>query len=280
LTNLSIAIPDSCLIESQTILDKSYKISQISRSCSIFRINKIMIYHDRSVKAEKIDRKILKTILEYLDTPPYLRKKIYPKMWILKHTGILPPIKSPHHKGLIEVKDITGDEIRFGVVVKQNDSLYVDVGLGELIRYNGTQIGKKVLVKISVKEKSLFAEDISKDEIDGYWGYDVQFADSLSTLIENRKYLVMMTSVEGAQFTKHAMDFMSRVKISKNLLIVFGGPKFGLRRILESESKRITNKDYFFNMFPKQGTQTVRLEEAILGTLSIVNNYLDSTRSF
>jgi hypothetical protein len=239
-----------------------------------------MIYHDRSVKAEKIDRKILKTILEYLDTPPYLRKKIYPKMWILKHTGILPPIKSPHHKGLIEVKDITSDEIRFGVVVKQNDSLYVDVGLGELIRYNGTQIGKKVLVKISVKEKSLFAEDISKDEIDGYWGYDVQFADSLSTLIENRKYLVMMTSVEGAQFTKHGMDFMNRVKISKNLLIVFGGPKFGLRRILESESKRITNKDYFFNMFPKQGTQTVRLEEAILGTLSIVNNYLDSTRSF
>jgi len=280
LTNLSIAIPDSCFVESQTILDKSYKISQISRSCSIFRINKIMIYHDRSIKAEKIDRKILKTILEYLDTPPYLRKKIYPKMWILKHTGILPPIKSPHHKGLIEVKDITGDEIRFGVVVKQNDSLYVDVGLGELIRYNGTQIGKKVLVKISVKEKSLFAEDISKDEIDGYWGYDVQFEDSLSTLIENRKYLVMMTSVEGAQFTKHAMDFMSRVKISKNLLIVFGGPKFGLRRILESESKRITNKDYFFNMFPKQGTQTVRLEEAILGTLSIVNNYLDSTRSF
>jgi methyltransferase len=239
-----------------------------------------MIYHDRSVKAEKIDRKILKTILEYLDTPPYLRKKIYPKMWILKHTGTLPPIKSPHHKGLIDVKDITGNEIRFGVSIKQNDSLYVDVGLGELIRYNGTQIGKKVLVKISVKEKSLFAEDISKDEIDGYWGYDVQFADSLSTLIENRKYLVMMTSVEGAQFTKHAADFISRVKISKNLLIVFGGPKFGLRRILESESKRITNKDYFFNMFPKQGTQTVRLEEAILGTLSIVNNYLDGTRSF
>jgi predicted SPOUT superfamily RNA methylase MTH1 len=27
-------------------------------------------------------------------------------------------------------------------------------------------------------------------------------------------------------------------------------------------------------MFPLQGTQTVRLEEAILGTLSIINNYL------
>ena len=273
MTNLSIAIPDSSLVESQTILDKSYKISQISRSCSIFRVNNIIIYHDWSVKAEKIDKKILKTILEYLDTPPYLRKKIYPKMWILKYTGILPPIKSPHHKALIDIKDITDNEIRFGIVVKQNDSLYVDVGLAEPIRYNGNQIGKKVLVKISTKG-TLFAEDISKDEIDGYWGYDVQFADSLSTLIENTKYQVLLTSVEGAQFTKHAVDFMRRVKISKNLLIVFGGPKFGLRRILESESKRIPEKDYFFNMFPKQGTQTVRLEEAIIGTLSIVNNYL------
>ncbi|HEY7226776.1 MAG TPA: RNA methyltransferase [Nitrososphaeraceae archaeon] len=275
MTNLAIAIPDSSLIESQTILDKSYKISQISRSCSIFRVNSIIIYHDRSVKAEKIDKKILKTILEYLDTPPYLRKRIYPKMWILKHTGILPPIKSPHHKALIDIKDITDNEIRFGIVVKKDDSLYVDVGLGETIRYNGTQIGKKVLVKISTKG-TLFAEDISKDEIDGYWGYDVQFADSLSTLIENTKYQVLMTSIEGAQFAKHAADFMSRAKISKNLLIVFGGPKFGLRRILESESKRIPEKDYFFNMFPKQGTQTVRLEEAIIGTLSIVNNYLHS----
>lgn len=200
-------------------------------------------------------------------------------MWILKHSGTLPPIKSPHHKAAIDVKDIKGIEIRFGVVVKQNDTFYVDVGLGELIRYNGTQIGKKVLVKISVKEDSVFAQDITKNEIDGYWGYDVQFAESLSTLIENTKYLVMMTSVEGEQFTKHVAHFMNRVKISKNLLIVFGGPKFGLRRILESESKSITNKDYFFNMFPKQGTQTIRLEEAILGTLSIVNNYLNSTHS-
>ena len=275
MTNLRIAIPDSCLIESQTILDKNYKISQISRSCSIFCVNKIIIYHDRSVKAEKIDKKMLKTILEYLDTPPYLRKKIYPKMWILKHAGILPPIKSPHHKAHIDIKDIKDIEIRFGYVVKQNDSLYVDVGLEKLIRYNGTQLGKKVLVKISNKGK-LLAEDISKEEIDGYWGYDVKFADSLSALLENTKGEILMTSVEGSPFTKHVADLMSSLKMSKNLLVVFGGPKFGLRKILESENVRINQKSNFLNMFPNQGTQTVRLEEAILGTLSIVNNYLNA----
>lgn len=273
MTNLSIAIPDSCLIESQTILDKSYKISQISRSCSIFCVNKIIIYHDSSVKAEKMDIKILKTILEYLDTPPYLRKKIYPKMWILKHVGILPPIKSPHHKALIDIKKIRNQEIRFGFVIKQNDSLYVDVGLEKLIKYKGNQLGKKVLVKIT-NNAQLLAEDISKENVDGYWGYDVQFADSLSALLENTDSEVLMTSVEGSQFTRHVNDLMSKIKASNNLLVVFGGPKFGLRKILECENKKISSNNNFMNMFPMQGTQTVRFEEAILGTLSIINNYL------
>lgn len=271
--NLWVALPDSCLIESQTILEKSYKISQISRACSIFRVKKIFIYHDKSTKVEKIDKKIAKIILEYLDTPPYLRKKIYPKMWILKHAGILPPIKSPHHKTLIDIKNIKNNEIRFGIVTKQNDSLYVDVGLQKLIKYKGTQIGKKVLVKIS-NNGELSAEDIVKEELEGYWGYDVQFAESLSSLLGNTNCEILMTSIEGLQFTKHVYELIDKLKLSKNLLVVFGGPKFGLRKIMEYENKKISERHYFLNMFPEQGTQTVRLEEAILGTLSIVNNYL------
>ena len=272
MTNLAIAIPDSSLIESQTILDKSYKISQISRSCSIFCVGKIFIYHDKSAKAGKDDRKILKIILEYLDTPPYLRKKIYPKMWMLKHAGSLPPIKSPHHKTRVDIRSVK-NEIRFGFVVKQNDMLYVDVGLEQLISYKGNQLGKKVLVKIS-NNGQLFAEDIEKNQVPGYWGYDVEYVDSLSELLESQKCEVLMTSVEGSQFTKHVAEMMKRIRISKDLLMVFGGPRFGLPKILESENKKISPNHLLMNMFPRQGTQTVRLEEAILGTLSIVNNYL------
>ncbi|HEY7695527.1 MAG TPA: RNA methyltransferase [Nitrososphaeraceae archaeon] len=273
MTNLSIAIPDSCLTDSQSILDKSFKISQISRACSIFCVNKIIVYHDKSLKTEKMDKKILRTILEYLDTPPYLRKKIYPKMWILKHAGILPPIKSPHHMTLIDINKIKDGDVRFGFVIKQNDCLYVDVGLEKMIKYKGSQLGKKILVKIS-KNPELVAVDISKADVDGYWGYDVQFADSLSAILGDLKNEVLMTSVQGAPFTDHVDALMNKVKASKNLLIIFGSPKFGLRKIMESENKQISPRDYFLNMFPQQGTQTVRLEEAILGTLSIINNYL------
>jgi methyltransferase len=273
LTNLGIAIPDSCLIDSQSILDKSFKISQISRACSIFCVNKIIVYHDKSVKTEKMDKKILKTILEYLDTPPYLRKKIYPKMWILKHAGILPPIKSPHHMTLIDINKIKDGDVRFGFVIRQNDSLYVDVGLEKMIKYNGSQRGKKVLVKIS-KNSQLMADDISKDNVEGYLGYDVQDADSLSSILGDPKNEIVMTSVQGSPFTKYVNNLMNKVKHSKNLLVIFGSPKLGLRKIMESENIQISSIDNFLNMFPKQGTQTVRLEEAILGTLSIINNYL------
>lgn len=273
--NLCIAIPDSCLIDSQSILDKSYKIAQISRACSIFCVKKIIVYHDRSTKTEKIDKKIVKTILEYLDTPPYLRKRIYPKMWMLKHAGTLPPIKSPHHMTLNDINQIKDGDVRFGFVIKQNDILYVDVGLESLINYRGSQIGKKVLVKIT-KNEQLMADDVSKYNLDGYWGYDVQFADSLSTILDDPKMIVLMTSVQGVHFTKHVSDLINKIKLSKNLIVIFGSPKFGLRKILELENKKISDTNNLFNMFPHQGTQTVRLEEAILGTLSIINNYLYS----
>ena len=84
----------------------------------------------------------------------------------------------------------------------------------------------------------MLAEDISKENVDGYWGYDVQFADSLSALLENTESEVLMTSVEGSQFTRHVNDLMSKIKASKNLLVVFGGPKFGLRKYWNVKTRK------------------------------------------
>jgi len=44
--NLSIAIPDSSLLDESTILNKTKKISLIARACAIFKINQIFIYQD------------------------------------------------------------------------------------------------------------------------------------------------------------------------------------------------------------------------------------------
>jgi predicted SPOUT superfamily RNA methylase MTH1 len=56
--------------------------------------------------------------------------------------------------------------------------------------------------------------------------------------------------------------------------VIFGAPKSGLAEILKSEERNIRDFEFVVNSFPTQGTRTVRLEEAILGTLSIVNHIL------
>ena len=89
---LSIAIPDSSLLDESTQLDKSRKISTIARACAIFKINTIYIYND---KGSNQDRSLLVTILKYLETPPFLRKRLFPRVNELKYAGVLHPLKIP-----------------------------------------------------------------------------------------------------------------------------------------------------------------------------------------
>lgn len=271
-TRISISIPDSCLSESVSLIAKSQKISQIARACSIFRVNKIFIYRDRTINSH--DNHIIKTILEYLDTPPYLRRKIYPEMKVLKYAGTLPPIKSPHHKSKIHLRDLKNDEYRVGLVVKTHGRLYVDVGLDRQLPLEGDLMEKsKIIVRIKRNRNEYLCREVRKNELTGYWGYDVEFVPSLFGLIRNDNYKVVITSKEGKFFRITDLNDIRK----REILLLFGSPKIGIRKILESEKIDFGQNlnDYTFNMFPYQGTNTVRLEEAVLGTLSIVNHSLN-----
>lgn len=277
MTDLSIAIPDSFVIDSQSLLDKSMKISQLARACSIFRVRNVFIYNDRSTRCNPEDRKIIMTILDYLDAPPYLRKRLFPQLWILKYAGMLPPVKSPHHKPKVSLQDIEEGDVRVGVTFKNDGGLLVDVGLDEPIRYSGsTSNNKKVTVKFISKYPHITAVEINKESLEGYWGYSVKFSSTLKGLLDNRKSNeTLLTSVEGRSLSdKICSSFLTdQIKSIKDLLIVFGSPKNGLKKILAAEKAEISHFPFVFNMFPDQGTQTVRVEEAVLGTLAIINQY-------
>jgi predicted SPOUT superfamily RNA methylase MTH1 len=276
-TDLSIAIPDSFVIDSQSLLDKSMKISQLARACSIFRVRNIFIYNDRSTRCEPEDRKIIKTILEYLDAPPYTRRQLFPQLWMLKYAGMLPPIKSPHHKPKVSLQNIEKGDVRVGVIFKKGGVWFVDVGIDKPIRYSGTTSGNKmVTVKLISKHPQLSAVEINKQSLGGYWGYTVIFPSTLKGLLDSRKSNdTLLTSVEGRFLTdKICSSFLTdQVKSIKDLMIVFGSPKNGLKKILAAEKIEISDFPFVINMFPDQGTQTVRVEEAILGTLAIINQY-------
>jgi predicted SPOUT superfamily RNA methylase MTH1 len=273
---LSIAIPDSALSDEDSKRDKSIKVSQFARACSVFRVSTIHIYHDRTTEYVK-DRALIKTILRYLNTPQYLRKRLYPIQGLLEYAGILHPLIAPHHKPLVDLRKLKVGDIRVGIILKQQGKLCADAGLGRLINFKGrANDGDMVTVKFSSVYPNLEAvEALESDITYNYWGYEVKEAPNLSCLLSaSASTEVLITSKSGKNFGSMEQELIKRMNYVDNLLIVFGAPKSGLFDILEREGKDIRSYRFVANMFPLQGTKTVRLEEAILGTLAIINHIL------
>jgi predicted SPOUT superfamily RNA methylase MTH1 len=277
--NLWITIPDSSLSDEQTKRDKSIKIAQFARACSIFRVNRIYIYHDSLSQFEKDDLYLLKTILRYLDTPQYLRKVLFPMMHQLQYAGILHPIKAPHHRVVEDIKKVRVGDVRTGIIVKVKGQLFVEVGLGSLVPFVGEGLeGKKVNVRFTSSYPNLKAAQATEEDIVDYWGYEVKEVPLVSKLLSSaEKTAIIITSRKGRYFKNIEAGLAEYARNIHNILVAFGSPKYGLHEILAKEGASIKPYEYVVNMFPNQGTETVRLEEAILGTLAILNSTLHQT---
>ena len=275
--NLWIAIPDSSLSDEQTKRDKTIKICQFARACSMFRVKKIFIYHDKTTNTSPEDFSLLKTVLRYLDTPQYLRKLLYPLSDKLEYAGLLHPINAPHHRKLERIRDVKFGDVRVGVILMVRGKLHVNVGLSSLVSFEGSGFhGKKVNVKIVSTHPSLKGKEATDYDIkDNYWGYEIQETNSLNKLLESTSNTqIIITSKNGGYVKDNEAKILARLKSFRNLLIVFGTPKKGVDEMLAAEGRRIDAYEFELNMFPFQGTKTIRLEEAILGSLAIFNHFL------
>ena len=272
MTNLWVAIPDSALSDEQTKRDKSVKIAQFARACSIFRVKRIYIYHDPLSQFEKEDPVLLRTILRYLDTPQYLRRVLYPRMSELEFAGILHPIKAPHHRPPQDIRTVRAGDVRTGVIAKVKGALFVEVGLGSLVPFDGEgSVGKKVNVKFTSPHPRLRAMEATDLDIFEYWGYEVKEVPSIVKLLSGiEKTAVIATSRKGGFIKNNEARLAESIKNSENVLVIFGSPKHGVHEIIAKENSNV-KPEFMVNMFPNQATETVRLEEAVLGTLAILN---------
>ena len=264
---ISVAIPDSSLIEEPSPLDKSLKISQIARACSIFRVNTIYLYHEADGRDR--DRSLLRTLLRFLETPQYLRRAMYRKTDELRFAGSLSPLKIPSHVQTPDPKKIRQGDIRDGIVVFARGQKYLDVGFEQLIPYHGSdEEGKRVVIQFKEGFPNFSIKQIRRDEIKQYWGYEVKESSSLVNLLANWNSFVIFTSRKGKPVHKTQKYFQ---EISESeVLVVFGSPKRGVHGILGKALGNVP-RSQILNFFPDQATETVRLEEAILGTLAILN---------
>jgi len=264
---LSVAIPESSLSDESLKIDKTRKISVLARACAIFKIDTIYVYQDGG--NYKQDGTLMVMILKYLETPQFLRRRLFPKMNDLKFAGVLQPLKIPSHITPANQKKIKAGDVREGIVVSVKGKKFVDVGVNQLISFYGqTGIGKKITVQFKEGYPRLSVKEIEKTEVPTYWGYSVKERSNLFSLLSEWKGNVIITSRKGRTATKEQISKYTTSE--KPTLVVFGSPDKGVHEIIGGRMKNVQNAKSL-NFFPNQATETVRLEEAILGTLAIIN---------
>ena len=297
-----VAIPDSSLSDEKNLREKTIKIGRFARAFSIFGVNKIIIYKDPTTKNMNSDKLLMKLILDFLNTPQYLRKSIYPLNYELSYIGLLPPIRAPQHKKKVKLSEVKAGELRIGLIyhkklflnqisnnkISHNKKFiidlrnktyeyYVDVGLDFPIPFLGQgKDGQKIIVKIIDSYPNLKAIQATESDIEKeYLGYDILIINSFDEFLKkiDQKTFVVFTSKKGIVVKNKEFEFKETIKKFDILLIVFGSPSKGINEIYPTFQK--INNSMYLNLFPLQKTETIRLEEAILGTLTMFNHFLN-----
>jgi predicted SPOUT superfamily RNA methylase MTH1 len=274
---LAVAIPASVISDTPHLREKTSKIGLIGRAAAIFRVDEIIIYHDNRKADQYQNADLIATLLAYMETPQYLRKRFFKLEPRLQYAGILPPLRTPHHPLNRKAENLKVGEYREGVVLsKTREGALVDIGVERLalVREKQWAAGERLTLRIAKIGEEVEVQTANRDEIPDYWGYTVTVEKiSLRKLIENRKFdLTIATSRTGANFTEIAEDLGGKWKTANSVLVAFGAPTRGLYEIAANEGWQLSGVvDFVVNTIPCQGTETVRTEEAVFASLSILN---------
>ena len=274
---LTIAIPASVISDTPHLREKTAKIGLIGRAAAIFRVDEIVVYRDSPKAAQDVDLDFIATLLRYLETPQYLRKRLFGIEPRLQFAGVLPPLRTPHHPVSGKMGGLRAGEYREGVVLSETrEGLLVDVGVEQpaLLREKQYALCERLTLQVVKTAGRVEVQVADRGDVPDYWGYVVkEERRSLRAAVEGAKAeLAMGTSRKGSKFTEIADGLGNRWKQACSILVVFGSPTRGLHEIAADEDVRLEGLlDFVVNTVPGQGTETVRTEEALLATLAVLN---------
>jgi len=276
LRRLSVAIPASVVSDTPHLREKTAKLGAIARATSIFGFNEIILYPDDPNLDQDADMKFCSEILHYIETPQYLRKRMFRLSPTLKFTGILPPLQTPPHNVPRTKRDVGAGDLREGLVVSRNDrTLVVDAGLEETISVVGSgRVGERLTVRLVGIDGNLRGEIADSAKISIYWGYRVTRSKSkLASMLEKESFdLKIGTSRYGVRIQEAWTEISDSIRSVGSILVAVGSPRMGLNEILAQESKTAQSVfDFYVNTVPNQMVATVRTEEALFISLGIFN---------
>jgi Uncharacterized conserved protein len=238
------------------------KLGYLARAAAIFKVETVVIYHLRGPLREEID--FAKTVLEYLVTPPYLRKKVFKLERRLRLAGLLPPLKIPSHTVPVEPRI---GEIREGVVERW-DGYYslVYIGGGRYAKVpRPYPIGTRLMVRIEAPtgRPDTYRASVYRGPPPAYWGFKVEVRP-LEGLTEGFDS-VILTGKEGRPICE------VKPRLGRKTLVVFGGPRKGLYEIYKEAGVKLPGE--LINFVPDQGVESIRTEEAVFIVLSVLRYF-------
>lgn len=273
---VSIAIPASLVSDVPHLREKTSKIGIVGRAAAIFGVEEIIIYKDEPEADQRSEIDLIVTLLRYMETPQYLRKRLFKLRPELQYAGILPPLRTPHHPLSKKATDLKVGEYREGVTIAHvKKGTLVDIGVGKpALVLSRIPIGERVTVKIVSVGEQVAADIIKRREIPFYWGYTASvWNGSFGSLAKSVRFdLKIATSKYGSPFMEVKDKIAEKWKKAEKVLIGFGAPDKGLFEIVKREGLNLTEVvDFVVNTIPRQWTETVRTEEALIASLAVFN---------
>jgi predicted SPOUT superfamily RNA methylase MTH1 len=272
LQRLSVALPASFTRDVPHLREKTSRVGLIARSLAIFRADEVVIYDDKNAGNSENEGRLFEKLLAYQETPQYLRKTLFKQDPDLQFSGILPPLRLPSHPSIAEPRI---GEIREGLVTESGTRSIVNAGLGATVEVSSKlRLLERVTIRLVRISPRLQGELVELTRLPIYWGFRTTRTNlTLGKLIGSRRQdLTISTCRRGKGIREVLDDLTLRWKSSQRPLVVFGSPSEGVPEILAKEGADLTKMvDFNLNMIPDQGVETVRTEEAVLATMSILN---------
>lgn len=273
---LTVAIPSSIVADVPHPREKTSRLGFLGRALGIFRVDEVLIYADLAGAEATRQGGFVSSVLSYMETPQHLRKHLIRMSPDLRFVGILPPLRTPNHPVSGKIMDLKIGETREGVVVDSDDQTSrLDIGVRSLAEVRARlHRGSRVSVRIQRIAPEIEAELIEENRIDIYWGFRVTFKNlPLGRLIqENKPDVVIATSRLGERVNAVLDQLRTAMTGASKVLLAFGSPRRGLHEIIEEEGMRLdTLATFTVNFVPRQGTQTIRTEEAVHSALTLLN---------
>jgi len=269
--NLAVALPGTLTLDIPHLREKTSRVGLVARILATFRVDKAIIYPDQKNQKALEESRLFEKLLRFQETPQYLRKHLFRMDPDLKYAGVLPPLRSPHHPNREEPRI---GQLREAVVVSSGPNSRVDAGFDSTVEIRSTlEKSKRLAVRITRTSPLLEGEQADVSRLHIYWGFEVnRETRALGEIMKGGDQdLSISTSKKGVDIRQAMERLREKWRASSRTLLVFGSPREGVPEVLAREGANVSELDFNLNTIPTQGVETVRTEEALLGTLAVLN---------